>query len=164
MRLYYLDTSAILKRYKPEAGSDNIDALFAYSQSFPKRLITSVFTIVELCSVAERLAKADVISKRSQEKLLRIFAADAERHIHFLSMDDGIVLSAAEAVRKYSLRPGDALHLASLERARESMSGYDIQIVFVASDNALCKAASAEDFTVANPEEASKRKWREFLK
>ena len=28
MRLYYLDTSALLKRYKIEKGSENIDDLF----------------------------------------------------------------------------------------------------------------------------------------
>jgi predicted nucleic acid-binding protein len=110
------------------------------------------------------LAKAGIIMKTSRGKLLRTFAADAEQYIRFLSMDDGIVVSAAESVHKYSLRPGDALQLASLERARELASGYNTEVVLVASDNALCEAASKEGFTVANPETATKRKWKGFLR
>ncbi len=163
MRLYYLDTSALLKRYKSEPGCDNIYDLFAYCRSFPKKLLTSLFTIVEIASVCDRFTKQRILSKAFQKELLQTFAADAEESIHFVSMDDGILLSAADFVRKYSLRPGDALHLASLERARESVSGYDLEVVFVASDNPLCEAAAKEGFTVANPETATNKEWKEFL-
>ncbi|HOE11304.1 MAG TPA: type II toxin-antitoxin system VapC family toxin [bacterium] len=95
--------------------------------------------------------------------MLRTFATDARESIHFVSMVDSIVLAAADFVRRYSLRPGDALHLAALERARESVSGYDLDIVFVVSDNSLCQAAIEEGFTVANPQDATRKEWKEFL-
>ncbi len=63
MRLYYLDTSALLKRYKSEPGSDNIYDLFASCGSLPKRLLTSLFTIVEMTSVSDRFARQRVLSK-----------------------------------------------------------------------------------------------------
>jgi len=125
--------------------------------------MTSLFTIVEMASVSDRLARQRVFSRTFQEELLRTFAADARESVHFVSMDDSTVLAAAGFVRKYSLRPGDALHLAALERARESVSGYDLDIVFVASDNSLCEAAIKEGFTVANPENATRKEWKEFL-
>ena len=50
MPLYYLDTSALLKRYKTETGTDVIDELFS-SRRPAEVFVTSHFTSVEIESV-----------------------------------------------------------------------------------------------------------------
>ncbi len=163
MQLYYLDTSVLVKRYKPEEGSENIDRLFSSLPSNEKRLITSIFSIVEFASAGDRLAKSGTITKTTYGKMIKAFNEDAEQYFHFLSMDDGIVFLAAEMVKKYSIRPGDALQLASLKRSRDTVSGYDLEIVFLAADISLCKAAVEEGFRVLNPAGQSKTEWLDCL-
>jgi len=163
VNLFYLDTSALLKRYKLESGSETMDELFSHSHFPAKRLLTTVFTILEVSSACERLFRVGIISQTSYGKLMKAFSADTDRSIHFLSVDDDIILSASEISQKYFLRTGDAIQLASLVRARESVSGYDIEIVFLASDNALCRSATQEGFTVLNPVEISKNELNQYL-
>ena len=163
MRAFYLDTSALLKRYKSEAGSDNIYLLFDYSKRTRKRLITSIFTTVELASVSHRFMKQGMLSEAFEMELLQTFADDAEEYLRFVGIDDAIILSAAKAVWKHSLRAGDAIHFASLKRAREYLSTQGLDIVFVSSDNVLSQVTVEAGFRVANPQTASEKEWKEFL-
>lgn len=56
MPLYYLDTSALLKRYRTENDTRVLDALFS-ARTRDELLITSHFTAIEVESVAARALK-----------------------------------------------------------------------------------------------------------
>jgi hypothetical protein len=62
MPLYYLDTSALLKRYKTEKGTAVIDELFS-SRKPGEVFITSHFTSIEIESVAARALKAGALNE-----------------------------------------------------------------------------------------------------
>src|SRR5205809_7805255 len=133
MPLYYLDTSALLKRYRTENGTDVLDALFS-TRSRDELFITSHFTAVEVESTAARALKGRVLNKKARAVLLVLFANDLENCLILLPVSTIRLSEAAAVARKYSLRASDALHLATALRARQAPAE---EIVFVASDKEL---------------------------
>lgn len=149
MPLYYLDTSALLKRYRTETGTDVLDAIFS-ARTQNEFFITSHFTSVEVESVAARALKGRLLSKKAQRVLLSLFAADLEHLLIVLPVSTALLSEAAEAARHYSLRAGDALHLASALRAKQASAA---ELVFVASDKELVEASGTAGFSVLDPED-----------
>ena len=62
MTIFYLDTSALVKRYKAEEGSDIIDYLY---DNLPRghSMATSFLTVLEFVSAIRRLQKGNRISQ-----------------------------------------------------------------------------------------------------
>jgi uncharacterized protein len=148
MPLYYFDTSALLKRYRTEDGTDVLDAIFS---AHPQHefFITSHFTAVEVESVAARALKGRLLNKNACGVLLGMFANDLEHLLIMLPVSTALLSEAAAVARQYSLRASDALHLASVLRAKQASVA---EIVFVASDKELVKAAEAAGLAVLDPE------------
>ena len=59
---YYLDSSAILKHYHTEPGSDLVDAMFDGVAGSP--IYTAFFSILEVRAAATRLNRGGMISNR----------------------------------------------------------------------------------------------------
>jgi predicted nucleic acid-binding protein len=59
MPRYYLDSSALVKRYHAEAGSDRVRALFKVPAN---RIISSRLAILEIDSTFARLVREEVIT------------------------------------------------------------------------------------------------------
>ncbi len=149
MPLYYLDTSALLKRYKTEKGTEVIDELFS-SRKLDEVFVTSHFTSIEIESVAARALKGNALNKEACGVLIRLYAEDIEEQIIVLPVSTALLSQAAEAARRNALRAGDAVHLASALRVREPSHPSDL--VFVTSDRELLQAAEREGFTALDPE------------
>lgn len=164
MNLYYLDTSALVKRYRPEKGSENLDELFKLSSPTQKRMITSLFSVVEFTSAGNRLTKEGVISNTTYDQLILTFSEDTNENVHFIPLDDEIIFNGVEIVKKYGLKPGDAIQLSSAIRSLVTVSDYNVQIIFVASDRALCSAAAHEGFSILDPIQLTKKDWISRLK
>lgn len=149
MPLYYLDTSALLKRYRTEKGTDVVDEIFSAREK-DELFITSHFTSVEVESVAARALKGRLLNKKSHGVLLSLFAEDLDERLILLPVSTSLLMEAAEAARNYSVRAGDAIHLASVLRAKQASAA---KIVFVASDKELVDAGEAAGLAVVNPED-----------
>jgi predicted nucleic acid-binding protein len=65
--MLYLDTSAILKRYKTERGTDVVDRLFESKED----LVTSQYACVEVCATAVRAYTGKVIDGDAYDKTAR---------------------------------------------------------------------------------------------
>ena len=148
MALYYLDTSALLKRYRTENGTRVLDALFS-ERTRDELLITSHFTAVEAESVAARALKGRLLTKKAHGVLLSLFADDLENVLIVLPVSTALLSEAATVARNYGLRASDALHMATALRARKASVA---EIVFAVSDKELVEAAARAGFTVLNPE------------
>ena len=148
MPLYYLDTSALLKRYRTEIGTRVLDALFS-ARTRDELVITSHFTAAEVESVAARALKGRLLTKKAHAVLLSLFADDLENVLIVLPVSTVLLSEAAAVARNYALRASDALHLATALRARQASA---TEIVFTASDKELVEAAGRAGFTVLNPE------------
>ena len=150
MTWYYLDTSAILKRYRTEQGSDVVGALFSAKQP-DEVFVTSHFTSVEVEAVAARALKGRVLNRRAYGVLLRLFAEDLESQLVILPVSTALVSEAAAAARRYALRAADALRIATAGRLQR---GAAPEVFLVTSDKELVRAGEAAGFAILDPEAA----------
>lgn len=136
MPVFYLDTSAVLKRYRSEQGTDV--------------LFTSHFSCLEVESVAARMLRGKLLDEEAYNALLNAFARDLEKHMSVLPVTSELMVGAIEAARSYALRPGDSLHAASAQHAMTHAQG---EVVFVCSDRQLLETIEDDALMrVLNPE------------
>lgn len=114
--MIYVDTSALVKRYVREAGSDTFDAFFL--ERAP--LAISRLTIVEMrCALARRRRNQE-ISPELESQVLDAFRLDMQDGALTLAAFDEDDLTLAyhlmDDVADLPLRALDALHLAVARR------------------------------------------------
>ncbi len=149
MTIFYLDTSALVKRYKTEEGSDIIDYLF---DNLPKghSLATSFLTVLEFVSAIRRLLKGNRISKDDFETIISTFSQELEPFL-IRSIEDNVVAEALNKVVSHALKSADSIHLSTVVELREIMKDAGEKVVFVCDDDELMKAGRRENLEVINP-------------
>lgn len=147
MVVYYLDTSAILKRYRTEKGTEVVEALYGLPDVF---LVTSHFACLEVEAVSAKLLKGKSLTEEAYDALLNAFAADLGDPLYAVPLTSRIVNEAIEAARQYAVRAPDAIHIAS-GLAVQSVSGGD-DFFFVSSDKEQLSAASSAGMQTLDPE------------
>jgi len=150
MAIYFLDSSALVKRYIRETGSNWVCNLF--NPSLGNQFFIAAIAGVEIVSAITRRAKngslnvADAIAIRNQ------FKQDFQTEYQIIEISDKIINSAINIAESYALRGYEAVQLAS---------GRELNILcitnvltganFVSADNNLNTAASDEGLIVENP-------------
>src|SRR5262245_63859774 len=66
MATFYLDTSAVLKRYRTETGTDVVEELYE-GRASQDSLITSLFTCLEFESVVIRALKGKLLTQEAYD-------------------------------------------------------------------------------------------------
>ena len=110
MVVYYLDTSAILKRYRTEKGTEVVEALYGLPDVF---LVTSHFACLEVEAVSAKLLKGKSLTEEAYDALLNAFAADLGDPLYAMPLTSRIINEAIEAARENAVRAPDAIHIAS---------------------------------------------------
>lgn len=142
--MIYFDSSALVKRYIREEGTEFVENLCE-----KERLIaTSKLTYPEILSALARKLRAKEIRDSEYEYAFQKFSNDWAG-ITVLEFHDEIFEKLKGLIEVHSLKAADAVHLASALWLKESMKE---QVVFVASDLALLKAASREKLDHVDPE------------
>jgi predicted nucleic acid-binding protein len=137
----YVDTSTLLKLIIEEPGSDVAAALWDDSDGLTSVSIMYAEARAALAA-ARRAGRVTSPQHRSAVEMLD----DLWSQLFVVAVDDGLVLEASELAERHGLRGYDAVHLAAALRAGAS--------VVSSADRALCEAARAEGFHVANPIDA----------
>lgn len=148
MTTYYVDTSALIKRYLTESGSEWVREI-----ANPKAgnvIIVCDLTPVEFHStLAPRWREGEITGENTQI-LQNRFMADLE--IEYLSVPlESNVLTIARnlfAYTPYLLRSLDAIQLASAESAQVALGE---PMTFVSADKRLLAAAGFHSFETDNP-------------
>ncbi|MFZ0963612.1 MAG: type II toxin-antitoxin system VapC family toxin [Terriglobia bacterium] len=146
MTLFYLDSSAWLKRYFLEPGSGWMMRLFEIG--IP--LASSVLGYLE---VASALARQPVSRKRDEDQLARLQQQLEEDwgELTGFPLTDETVARAVRLARGYKLRGADALHLATALGVNDALAGTGNSLVLIASDENLLAAAQQTGLAVENP-------------
>ena len=139
--MYYLDSSAWVKRYVMEIGSGRVRALFLRSEQIASASLGYVETVAAL---SRRLLEPDAAIVASKVR------ADWQSMIR-LHIVPAIADKAAELARQYKLRGADAVHLAAALSLQNSLSGTNEPLILVASDAELLEAACQERLAVEDP-------------
>lgn len=165
MTVFYLDTSAIVKRYRTEKGTEFIDRLFKEIETSEHRLATSFLAVLEFVSAFRRLVKAKEISQEIFADSLARFVADVERYFAISSVDDTTISKSIFLIMKHTVKTADSIHLASAIELREILKISKERLIFVGDDEELCIAALNERTDVINPrEDGAMQKLEEYLK
>lgn len=150
MAVYYLETSALIKRYRSERGTEVVDEVFEAKAEYDL-LTTSYFTVLEVSSVATRLLRGSIIRMGSYRRLLANFMHDVREVMVLHPVSETVLSEAVDLIMAHALRAPDAVHLATALSIRASLS--DMPLVFVASDARLKAAGLASGLPVLDPEE-----------
>jgi predicted nucleic acid-binding protein len=144
MRYFYLDTSALAKRYSPEAGSENVDSIIAGKDSV---IVIGNIAVTEMYSAPSKKLRTGEISPQDMLSAVYRFEKDmSENAYHFLEIDNDIITASKQLILAHpGLRAYDALHLAlALELS-------ELDPTVVTSDEMLLETAAAEGLKVVDP-------------
>lgn len=148
MAFYYLETSALVKLYVREPGTEEL--LRLTERSTGNRLAVLTLSQVEVRSAIRRRERARDIDASTAAKMLDQF----ERHLQATfvrqSVGDTVLDLAATLLDRHVLRAYDAIQLAGC-LSLKSIAGTDAPI-FVCSDRRLLEAGGAEGLATLNPE------------
>ncbi len=151
MPIYYLDTSAIMKRYRTEIGSDVVDEIFD-GLTDSDELATSYLTLLEVNSAATRLLKGRVIAQSVYRRILSRFTLDIFNDaVTLLPIQNELIDSAIDIAGEYALRSLDALHFASALIAIR-MSSDSQGLFMVSADRELLEACESYGILTLNPQ------------
>lgn len=152
MFYFHIDASALAKRYLPELGTPLVNQLFA--SCHPRRFIVFNVGVAEVVSILVRRRNAGHISAAAFAQALAEFGAEMvhETRVRKVFATSTLVTAALRLIPLYSVNATDAIILQSaLERATKLRAkGHDL--VLVASDQRLLKAAQAEGLATFDPE------------
>jgi len=146
MTAFFMDTSAVIKRYVAEVGSNWVTALTQPAAGHV--IVISRLTTVEVCSALARLQRLKQLASSDGARLRADFLSHADLEYLTIPVDDAVLGRARDLVAKYPLRALDAVQLAcSLEAA----TGLGEALTFLCADNDLLNAAASEGFITDNP-------------
>ena len=148
MRRYFLDTSAIVKRYHREDGSDIIDRLFAESDA---EFIISDISIIEFYSALSLKVRIAEIDEENFLSLRQLFSQDIKRGLYEVAeFTNAEKLESTKLLLKYakkhSMKTLDAMQFSVMKAANQP----ELKAV-VCADEKFCKVITLEGFPVINP-------------
>jgi predicted nucleic acid-binding protein len=142
----YFDTSALLKRYVTETGTEWVKSLLA-SLDAPVVLISRL-AVVE----AARRAREGNLPAEALDNLLRLFEYDVAYRYHILELGPATIDAARDLALQHPLRAYDAVHLATAWLANQELvrTGKP-PLTFACADDRLVGIAGATGLLTDNP-------------
>ena len=147
MAFYYLETSALVKLYVREPGTERVLALA--TRSSENRLAILDLSQVELRSAIRRRERAGDIPTLAANELLATFKVHIEARFVIQKITDFVLDIASVLVDRHTLRAFDAIQLAGYVVLKSSARS-DMP-TFVCSDQALLVAAKQEGMVILDP-------------
>ena len=152
MITYYLDASAIAKRYLHEPGSRWVRELLRVP--IVKHFTSIELVMVEVICALTRAHRERRIGDSYRERLIALALAESRTDIGFLAVSQTILDLATELATRYPLRAYDAIHLAAVLDWKHDLTQAGLPApIFVSADANLLAAAHAEGLGVENPNE-----------
>jgi len=136
---YFFDTSALIKNYIEESGSENVAGLLDQAAN----IYVSAITIIECFSTLRRILLEKSISEKDYLFLKQEIAYDFE---FFHKIDYLVSISDCERlIDAYQLKTLDSIQLAASLHINDEING------FICCDSKLLKAAEKENLKTINP-------------
>jgi predicted nucleic acid-binding protein len=150
MATYFLDTSAIVKRYILEQGQAWLLSLCDPLQGHD--LYISQVSLVEVVATICRRAREQSISMTERDRLINVFRQDSQESYNIWPVTTDLYTSAGDLCRSHRLRAYDAVQLACTLALREDILANRVsELIFVCADVGLLDTASVVGLQVENP-------------
>jgi predicted nucleic acid-binding protein len=135
----YLDSSALVKKYVGEPGSQRVISLWGQSEE----ITCSAVGYAEVMAALHRRRREGTLSRPRLHSLIRL-VRDDWASLSRIEVSDALNGLIERLVASHGLRGVDAIHLASAL----SLRGEAADVLFVCADRRLAAAARAEGLTV----------------
>lgn len=149
MAVYFVDSSALVKRYVSESGSAKVLGIF--DPALQNEVFVASITGVEIIAAISRRSRMGSITPTDATLLCSEFRNDFQVDYQIVEITDKIVGAGMNLAEKYKLRGYDAIQLAVSCAINSLCSGNGLSLTFVSADNELNAAASGEGIVVMNP-------------
>ena len=146
MASVYLDTSALVKLYIEEEGTERVTALTADRDDV--QVIILDITLIESRSAVRRRQREGDVSGADADLVLKQIEEDVAASFLLQPSSSAVMEEAARLIDRHPLRAYDALQLAGCLVVRHDLPG---PLTFVCADTRLCEAASLEGVDTLNP-------------
>jgi hypothetical protein len=145
---YFLDSTAVVKLFVQEAGTDAIIRLMEATED--NRKLISAGTPLEVYAALKRRERTGGIAPADAEAARNILRVEAARMVQ-QPLNPAVLEAARQVLDRHELRSAEALQLGAAVVAREMFQG--MEVVFVSADQRLLEAARNERFETLNPVE-----------
>lgn len=148
--MYFVETSALVKAYVTERGSDTISKAFSRLRG---SLFISELVAIETLAKLTYLKRSQIISRSAYRRLKRKLETDLERLFAIAPVTEDALRSALEFVHHYraaAAGPIDLVHLATLEQLQSLYPPERVRLI--CSDGSLLNVAMARGVEVFDPE------------
>lgn len=139
--ILYCDTSALIKRYVKEDGTQEVNRLWDEASG----IVTSVVAFAEGVAVFHRKTKDGILPHKECGRVLQKFKSDYDNFI-LMPINRHVNAIVEKVAGRHPLRGFDAIHLASALVFHQS-GNEDLE--FACFDQILNKAAGAEGLHTA---------------
>ncbi|MBG1266734.1 type II toxin-antitoxin system VapC family toxin [Nostoc sp. WHI] len=150
MAAYYLDSSALVKRYITEIGSAWVLSLF--DPALKNDVLIAAITSVEILAAITRRARGGSIIAMDAIAVCNQFKSDLRSEYQVVEITENIINSAMVLAEAYGLRGYDAVQLGAGRAVNALCIANSLPLVtFVSADYELNAAAAREGLLVENP-------------
>lgn len=150
MIAYFLDSSAVVKRYGSEAGSAWIKNLT--DPVTGNHVYIARITGVEVVSAITRKARSGGLSQADANAALAQFRLELSNLYRPVDITRGLIVKAMQMAELHALRGYDAVQLAAaLQLHDERLSSGMSAVTLISADAALNAAAGVEGLAVDDP-------------
>ncbi len=149
-RTFYLDASALVKRYLAETGSAWVESLCADEAN--NAIAIARFGLVETAAAFAAKRRGQFITVSEYETALDDLLRDAGERYRLIAVGSAVIDNAIQLTRRQKLRGYDAIHLACALTLNQPLISHGLPLLtFVAADDNLLAAARSEGLTTENP-------------
>jgi uncharacterized protein len=148
---FFLDTSALAKRYVTETGSKWIRSILAVEDNY---IFIARITQVEIASAFSRRTLDKKMTARDHRAALDLFAFHMVIRFKKVEIDIALCANAARLADMYALRAYDSVQLACALRANQALRvAQRSNLTFLSADMRLLQGAQNEGLPVDNPDD-----------
>jgi len=151
MSNFFLDSSAVVKRYQHETGSDWITALL--DPVAGHTIILGEITLAEVsAALAAKHRAPKGITRQECDQAVALFLGHCDTDYELTAVNRLVIDRAVILTQNHRLRGYDAVQLATALTANAVLTSAGLSpLTFVAADDDLVQAARAEGLAAENP-------------
>lgn len=142
--LHFFDTSALVKRYYEEPGSERVDDIVEADEH---RVVISSLSVVETVSAFRRKVNTGELDRAAAETLIGMFFEEALDRFVIVPMAEAVLQFSFDLILEDDLRTLDSLQLS----AALATAGEVEALVFVCADADLVAVAGEHGLETVNP-------------
>jgi predicted nucleic acid-binding protein len=143
MEYLFFDTSALVKRYYEEDGSENVDELIEDEDS---TVIITSLSIIEATSAFRRKHNRGEIEQERMNRLLSTFFEEAIQDFVIVPIEESFMKYSFSLILAEDLRTLDSLQLSAAITVNQE------NLKFISADKKLNEVAKEQELETHNPQ------------